>query len=124
MLYFLNWKKYNIKEFHFIGLDAIYDYFELNIKAYKTDESYEIYKKLQYALNKLGIDDMGYMTRVLKAIATINIIADTENLAADRDTLLSIIDGNSEDILKAIDILEQKKIIKVYASIWILWFFW
>ena len=59
-----------------------------------------------------GIDDMGYMTRVLKAIATINIIADTENLAADRDTLLSIIDGNSEDILKAIDILEQKKIIK------------
>ena len=105
-------KKYNIKEFHFIGLDAIYDYFELNIKAYKTDESYEIYKKLQYALNKLGIDDMGYMTRVLKAIATINIIADTENLAADRDTLLSIIDGNSEDILKAIDILEQKKIIK------------
>ena len=40
-------KKYNIKEFHFIGLDAIYDYFELNIKAYKTDESYEIYKKLQ-----------------------------------------------------------------------------
>ena len=52
---------------------------------------------------------MGYMTRVLKAIATINIIADTENLAADRDTLLSIIDGNSEDILKAIDILEQKE---------------
>ena len=32
-------KKYNIKEFHFIGLDAIYDNFELNIKAYKTDES-------------------------------------------------------------------------------------
>lgn len=62
MLYFLQLKKYNIKEFHFIGLDAIYDYFELNIKAYKTDESYEIYKKLQYALNKLGIDDMGYMT--------------------------------------------------------------
>lgn len=95
---FAQLQKYDTREFHFIGLDAIYDYFELNIKTFKTDESYGIYKKLQYALNKLGLDDDGYQTRILKAIATISIIADTEDLAADKDTLLSVIDGDREKV--------------------------
>ena len=38
-------QQYNTKEFHFVGLDAIYDYFEFNIRAFKTDESYDVYKK-------------------------------------------------------------------------------
>lgn len=104
--------KYDMKEFHFIGLDAIYDYFELNIKTFKTDESYASYKRLQYALSKLGLDDDGYQTRVLKAIATINIIADTDYLSADRDTLSSVVDGDSNIVKAAIDELEKKKIIK------------
>ena len=104
--------KYDTSEFHFIGLDAIYDYFELNIRTFKTDEAYGIYKKLQYALNKLGLDDDGYQTRVLKAIAVINIIADTEDLAADMDTLLSVIDGSREKARNAVEELEKKKIIK------------
>ena len=105
-------QKYDISEFHFIGLDAIYDYFELNIKTYKTDEAYEVYKKLQYALSKLGSDDEGYQTRVLKAIAVINIIADTEVLIADKDTLVSVIDGKREKVNTAVEDLEKKKIIK------------
>lgn len=105
-------KKYDIQEFHFIGLDAIYDYFELNIKTFKTDEAYSIYKKLQCALNKLGLDDVGYQTRILKAIAAINIIADTENLVADKNTLLNVIDGKREMVNAAIEELEKKKIIK------------
>lgn len=109
---FAQLQQYDIKEFHFIGLDSIYDYFELNIKSFKTDESYEIYKKLQYALNKLGVDDEGYQTKVLKTIAVINIIGDTEVLIADRDTLLCVIDGDRERISKAVDELEKKKIIK------------
>lgn len=109
---FAQLQKYDTREFHFIGLDAIYDYFELNIKTFKTDESYGIYKKLQYALNKLGLDDDGYQTRILKAIATISIIADTEDLAADKDTLLSVIDGDREKVKIAIEELEKKKIIK------------
>lgn len=104
--------KYDIKDFHFIGLNAIYDYFEVNIKSFKTDESYETYKKLQYALNKLGFDDEGYQVRVLKTIAVINIIADTDVLIADRDTLRCVLDGEPEKILNAIDCLEKKKIIK------------
>ena len=105
-------QKYDIKEFHFLGLDAIYDYFELNIKSFKTDEAYEVYKKLQYALNKLGSDKKGYQTKVLKTIAVISIISDTDVLIADRDTLLCVVDGNSKDVSNAIDSLENKKIIK------------
>lgn len=109
---FAQLKKFDIDEFHFIGLDAIYDYFELNIKTFKTDEAYGVYKKLQYALNKLGQDDAGYQTRILKAIAAINIIADTEDLAADKDTLLSVVDGERAKVQEAVEELEKKKIIK------------
>ncbi|MCC8105780.1 MAG: hypothetical protein LIO99_07220 [Clostridiales bacterium] len=104
--------KYDTKEFHFIGLDAIYDYFEINLKAFKTDVTYDVYKKLQYALNKLGTDKEGYETKILKAIAAINIIADTEDLRADKDTLRCVIDGDATKVSDAIDSLEKKKIIK------------
>lgn len=104
--------QYDLEEFHFIGLDAIYDYFELNIKAYKTDESYGMYKKLQYALSKLGLDDAGHQTKILKAIAAINIISDTDSLVADAETLVSVVDGNRDAVRHAIDELEKKKIIK------------
>ena len=104
--------QYDLDEFHFIGLDSIYDYFELNIKAYKTDESYGIYKKLQYALSKLGLDDAGYQTKILKAIAAVNIISDTDSLIADAETLASVVDGNQELVKNAISELEKKKIIK------------
>lgn len=104
--------QYDIKEFHFIGLDSIYNYFELNIKSFKTDESYGVYKKLQCALNKLGADEDGYQTKILKTIAVINIIGDTEVLIADRDTLLCVIDGDRNFISDAVDKLERKKIIK------------
>ena len=104
--------QYDLEEFHFIGLDAIYDYFEFNIKAFKTDESYGIYKKLQYALSKLGVDDEGYQTRILKAIATVNIIADSDSLIADAETLCSVVDGNQKVVKQAIDELEKKKIIR------------
>lgn len=104
--------KYDTSEFHFIGLDALYDYFELNIKTFKTDKAYDVYKKLQYALNKLGLDDEGYQTKVLKTIAVINIIADTKDLAADKATLLGVIDGSKEKVKVAVEELEKKKIIK------------
>lgn len=104
--------KYNLDEFHFVGLDAIYDYFEINLKTFKTDDSYKVYKKLQYALNKLGLDNGGYQTKILKAIAVINIIANNESLIADTETLSSVIDGSRVKAKQAIDELEKKKIIK------------
>lgn len=109
---FAQLQNYNTREFHFIGLDSIYDYFELNIKSFKTDESYAIYKKLQIALNKLGTDPNGYQIKILKTLAVINIISDTDVLIADRDTLVCVVDGNPRDVETAIDDLEKKKIIK------------
>lgn len=109
---FTQLEQYDTDEFHFVGLDSIYDYFELNIKSYKTDEAYASYKKLQYAMSKLGNDRKESQIKILKAIATINIIGDTESLCADRSTLSSVIDGTKEEVNAAIDELEQKKIIK------------
>lgn len=105
-------QKLPLDEFHYVGLDSIYDYFELNIKTYKTDEAYAYYKKLQYAINKIGNIDNEYLYKVLKAIAVISIIGDTDSLTADKNTLVSVIDGNNDDIICAIDTLEKKKVIK------------
>lgn len=103
---------YDIKEFHFVGLDAIYDYFEFNIRAYKTDDSYEVYKKLQYAISKLGSDHKGLPARILKAMAVIFIIGDSSVIVSDRDTLMNVVDAAENELSSAIDMLEQKKIIK------------
>ena len=105
-------EKFDVKGFHFIGLDALFDYFELNIKSFKTDEAYDIYKKLQYSLNKLGADSDEYQIKILKTLAVISIIGDSEVLIPDRNTLMSVIDGKQSDVSEAIDKLEQKKIIK------------
>lgn len=109
---FTQLQNFDIKEFHFIGLDAIYDYFELNIKSFKTDDSYAVYKKLQIALNKLGPDKKGYQTKILKTMAVISIISDTDVLMADRSTLVCVVDGDPKEVEAAIDDLEKKKIIK------------
>lgn len=105
-------QQYDKKEFHFVGLDAIYDYFEFNIRAYKTDESYEIYKKLQYAISKLGSNHKGLPARILKAMAVIFIIGDSSVIVSDRETLMHVVDSSQDDLSAVIDMLEQKKIIK------------
>ncbi len=105
-------QQYDVKEFHFVGLDAIYDYFEFNIRAYKTDESYEVYKKLQYAISKLGADHKGLPARILKAMAVIFIIGDSSVIISDRDTLMHVVDSSQHELSATIDMLEKKKIIK------------
>ena len=105
-------EKYDTKDFHFVGLDSLYDYFEENIRSFKTDDAYAVYKRLQIALNKLGQDEQGFQIRILKAIAVIDIISSTEELIADRTTLINVIDGNKKQISSALDNLEKKKIIR------------
>lgn len=100
-------------KFHFVGLDLIYDYFEENIMSYRANDIYVMYKKLQYALNKLGEDNTDSAeVKILKTIAVINIISDTAVLASNRVTLCHVIDAEDEVISSAIDTLEKKKIIK------------
>lgn len=100
-------------EFHFVGLDAIYDYFEENICAYRSGEAKDIYKKYQFAINKLGSSYEGSLeARILKAIAVIYIIGDSGTLAAEQNTIANVIDAEKEQIIRAIDYLEKNKIIK------------
>ena len=104
--------KVPLDEFHFIGLDTLYDYFEENICSYRS-EAKDIYKKFQVALNKLGnTPDNVLEIKILKAIAVINIINDTSTITADAITLMNVIDSQKNDIEMAIKKLETNKIIK------------
>ena len=101
------------EKFHFVGLDMLYDYFETSIRSYRSDTVYENYKKLQYAINKLGTEEnIQLEKKVLKTIAVINIIGDTTILAADRMTLKYVIDEQDVLIEQAIDSLVRMKIVK------------
>lgn len=105
--------KLDVKEFHFLGLDALFDYFEPNIRTFRSDEVYEIYKKYQFALNKLGArDNKSVEIQVLKTMVVISIIADYSVLIADRSMLRYIIDASDDAIDDAIDNLEKLRIIK------------
>lgn len=110
---FTQLSQFDISEFHFVGLDAIYDYFEENICAYRSGEAKDIYKKYQFAINKLGnTTENSIEIRVLKAIAVIYIIGDSGTIAADENTLINVIDDDKKLIREAIANLENKKIVK------------
>ena len=106
-------EKMDLKEFHFIGLDAIYDYFEENICSYRSGDAKEVYKKYQVAINKIGSNsEKSLEIRVLKTMAVIYIINDSGTLAPDTETLTNVIDADKHLVRNAIAELERKKIIK------------
>lgn len=106
-------EKMDLKEFHFIGLDAIYDYFEENICSYRSGDAKEVYKKYQVAINKIGSNsEKSLEIRVLKTMAVIYIINDSGTLAPDTETLINVIDADKHLVRNAIAELERKKIIK------------
>lgn len=105
--------KLDTKEFHFVGLDSLFDYFEPNIRSFRSDEVYEVYKKYQFAINKLGGQKHSSTEiRILKTMAVISIIADTSVLVSDRGMLKYVIDASDNDIDDAINNLETLRIIK------------
>ncbi|MEG0108929.1 MAG: hypothetical protein RR705_08765, partial [Lachnospiraceae bacterium] len=105
--------KMDEKEFHFVGLDAIYDYFEENICSYRAGEAKDVYKKYQFAINKLGnTTENALEIKILKVIAVIYIISDTATIAADENTIIDVIDDNKKYVQAAIYNLEKHKIIK------------
>ncbi len=89
---------HELDEFHFVGLDQIYDYFEPSIKAVQSNSSYEWYKNLQTALakNHSTSDDDTPEVKILKTITTIGIINDTGALAANKMSLLNVVDCPKE----------------------------
>lgn len=106
--------KIDTKEFHFIGLDALFDYFEPNIMAYRSPEVSEPYKKYQMAKSKIGgLDNNSIEHKLLKAMAVISIIGDTDTLCSDENTLTYVIDEKNDEILAAIDRLLANKVIRL-----------
>lgn len=106
-------KQMSIEEFHFIGLDGIYDYFETNIATIKSDDIHTVYKKYQSAINKLGNQEKYQLeVCILKVLAIIQIISDPTVLAANRKMILQVIDAEDQLIDAAIDKLLDLKIIK------------
>lgn len=107
-------ESHELEEFHFVGIDSIYDYFEPNIKAVQSDSSYEWYRNLQHALAKNNSNefDDSPETRILKVIAAIGIINDSSLLVADKRTILSVIDAPNEQLEAALKGLCNRKIIK------------
>lgn len=107
-------ESHELEEFHFIGIDNIFDYFESNIKSVQSDSSYEWYRNLQRALaknNSSEYDDTPE-TKILKVIAAIGIINDSSALVADKQTILKTIDVPRDTLANALDELCEKKIIK------------
>ena len=110
--------RYELNEFHFVGIDEIYDYFEPSIKSVQSDNSYEWYKNLQSALSKnhSSTSDDTPEVKILKVIAAIGIINDASALRANKATLLSVIDCPKQIISNALEGLCERRIIKYSGS--------
>lgn len=107
-------ENHELEEFHFVGIDSIFDYFEPNIKSVQSDSSFEWYRNLQHALaknNSSEFDDSPE-TKILKVIAAIGIINDSSALVADKKTILSVIDLPNDELETALSGLCDRKIIK------------
>lgn len=104
----------DLEEFHYVGLNEIYDYFEPSIKSVQSDDSYEWYKRLQTALAKshYNENDSAPEVKILKSIATIGIINDPSSLRANKQTLLCAVDLPDDILAIALAGLSEKKIIK------------
>lgn len=107
-----------LDEFHFVGINEIYDYFEPSIKAIQSDAGYEWYKNLQSALAKchLGVEDEEPEVKLLKVITIIGIINDTSTLRANKNTLLSVIDCPKEILSNALEGLCESRVVKYSGS--------
>lgn len=107
-----------LNEFHIVGLDYIYDYFESNIKSMQSDHSYEWFRKLQIAINKLpqGTANDSFEIKILKAITVVGIIGTANVLPATREIFHCAIDGDNIEIDQAVSHLIEHRLVK-YSGI-------
>lgn len=101
-------------EFHFVGIDELYDYFEPSIKAVQSDDSYELYRRLASSLSKvkLSIRENIPEVKILKLLTVVGIINDGSILSADKKTILSAIDESNDALQDALNLLIAQKVVK------------
>ncbi|MCQ2211167.1 MAG: hypothetical protein MJZ34_12845 [Paludibacteraceae bacterium] len=105
--------KLDDSKFHFVGLDSIFDYFEDNIRSFRGSDVYEVYKKYQFACNKLSaLENSIIEQKILKTMAVMDIIADMSVLCPDEVSITNVIDADKGIIEKAMRNLEKLKVIK------------
>ncbi len=106
--------KHELNEFHYVGIDEIFDYFEDNIKSLQSDASYEWYKKYDASISKGQYDEYTDVIKIkiLKVLTVIGIINDSSLLSSNKYTLLNSIDEDNDKIILALEELCDKKIIK------------
>ena len=109
----------SVNEFHYVGVNEIYDYFEPSIKSIQSEDSFDWYKKLESSFAKGQLDEYSDDTRVkvLKAIAAIGIINDPSAITADKNTIIKSIDAPNDQVETAIASLCDSKILK-YSGIY------
>lgn len=109
----------SVNEFHYVGVDEIYDYFEPSIKSVQSEDTFDWYKKLESSFAKGQLDEYSddIRVKVLKAIAAIGIINDPSSIIADKSTIIKSIDASNVQIEEAIASLCDSKILK-YSGIY------
>ncbi|WP_077369749.1 hypothetical protein [Anaerosalibacter sp. Marseille-P3206] len=105
--------KYDVSDFHFVGADLLYDYFEENLTKNKSSFEYSEWLEVKNSINKLNKKDDNYhlKVKIIKSIGIINIVNDFDILKPDDKTLSYIIDDDEQAIVKAINEMLQNKII-------------
>lgn len=99
----------SIDDFHFIGLDYIFDYFEPNFREYQGEEIYNIYRNYQTAISKCSNNTE---IRVLKVITVIYTINDSVVLSCNKENILNLIDCPKNDIEETLNNLCINKVLK------------
>jgi len=107
-------ESFSLDEFHYVGIDDIFSYFEPSIKAIQSDASYEWYRNLQGALSKLHLTSVSdsIEVRILKALTVIGVVNDYSLLPANKTTFSRAIDAPIEVIDAALDSLCTQKVLK------------
>lgn len=110
--------KHDTSEFHFVGIDEMYNYFEPNIKSVQTSTVFDWYRNLQSALSKvkLSITSTHPMVKLLKAMAVIGIIDESSAISSNEEMFYNVIDEDREVLKEAIDELCELKVIKYVRS--------
>jgi hypothetical protein len=103
-------ESFDLNEFHFVGVNDIYDYFEKSMESYKSKNANMVYQKSQFALSKVKENTID--EKILKVIAVAEIISDSNTFKSDEKTISYVIDSEKGKIKEALCRLENNKIIR------------
>ncbi len=97
-------------EFHFVGLDNIFDYFEPNFREYQGEDIYNVYRSYLTAISKCS-DSVE--VKILKAVAIVYTVNDGSALPCNKYSILNYIDYSKSELEEALERLCSNKVLKL-----------